>query len=76
MTDPDHLDNWAVLYRDSSLLPADPPLAWECRAEDGDHAQEQCENAYPGCEVVWTHLGYAQDAYADYWHHQEEVLDQ
>ena len=28
--------------------------AFLCDAEDGDHAQEQCENAYPDCDVVWT----------------------
>lgn len=27
-----------------------------CHAEDGDHAEEQCVNAYPGCGVVGVYL--------------------
>ncbi len=23
-----------------------------CDAEDPDHAEEQCQNAYPGCDIV------------------------
>lgn len=69
----DGLDPWVVLYRDDSLLPLDPPLAFVCRAEDGDHAEAQCVNAYPGCEVMWTYLGDAEDAYQDYWGNREEV---
>ena len=69
----DGLDPWVVLYRDDSLRHLDPPLAFACQAEDGDHAEEQCVNAYPGCEVVWTYLGDAADAYKDYWHNYEEA---
>jgi len=69
----DRLDRWVVLYRDASMLPFDPPLAFSCRAEDGDHAEEQCVNACPGREVLWTHLGDAEDAFKDYWHGYEEV---
>lgn len=29
-------------------------LVFDCMAEDDDHAAEQAENAYPGCEVVDT----------------------
>jgi len=29
-------------------------IAFECQAEDVDHAVEQAENAYPGCKVVTT----------------------
>lgn len=61
------LDNWVVLYRDESLLPLDAPLAFCCRAEDGDHADEQCVDASPGCEVVWSFLGDVDDAYREYW---------
>lgn len=27
-------------------------LVFDCRAEDGEHAIEQAENAYPGCEII------------------------
>lgn len=27
-------------------------LAFECMAEDADHASEQAKNAYPGCDVI------------------------
>lgn len=27
-------------------------LVFECMAEDADHAEEQAENAYPGCKVI------------------------
>lgn len=27
-------------------------LHFDCMAEDADHAAEQAENAYPGCEVI------------------------
>ena len=69
----DGLDPWVVLYRDASLLPADPPLAFACRAEEGDHAEEQCRSVHPKCDVVWTYLGDTEDAYKDYWHNYEEV---
>lgn len=62
------LSTHIVLYRDDSLLPADAPLAFVCEAEDGDHAEEQCENAYPGCDVVWVVLTSDVDAaYQNYW---------
>lgn len=27
---------------------------FHCDAEDHDHAEEQCENAYPGCIIIMT----------------------
>ena len=68
----DILDPWVVLYLDDSLLLLDPPLVFVCRAEDGDHAEEQCVNAYPQCEVVWTYLGDVDDAFKDYLGNSEE----
>lgn len=29
-------------------------IAFDCYAEDADHAAEQAENAYPNCEVIST----------------------
>jgi hypothetical protein len=31
---------------------AEEPIAFECWAEEYDHAIEQAENAYPGCTVL------------------------
>jgi hypothetical protein len=33
------------------------PQAFTCQADDPDHAEEQCLNAYPGVDVVWVHIG-------------------
>lgn len=55
-----------VLYRDDSLEPHEAPFV--CEAVGIDHAEEQCENAYPGADVVWVHEGACiEDAYAEYW---------
>jgi hypothetical protein len=44
-----------VLYRINSIMsPLDPPFGFRCEADDGDHAEEQCLNAYPDCDVVWV----------------------
>jgi len=62
------MDTYIVLYRDETILPADPPLGFKCLAEDSDHAEEQCDNAYPGCDIVWVvETGNPEIAYADYW---------
>lgn len=31
---------------------------FECSADDGDHAEEQCLNAYPTCAVLWVNQGH------------------
>ena len=28
-----------------------------CDADDIDHAEEQCQNAYPECNIFWVHKG-------------------
>ena len=62
------MESYIVLYRTDELLPVDPPLAFKCMAEDTEHAEEQCENAYPGCDVVWTVItNNVHYAYYDYW---------
>lgn len=47
------MNTYIVLYHDDSILPADAPLVFMCEAENSEHAEEQCINAYPGCDVVW-----------------------
>jgi hypothetical protein len=56
-------------------------LHFYCQAEDADHAEEQAENAYPGCEVLFTTLcGQNEEEAADTttfqfsrWRHGGEV---
>lgn len=62
------MKHYIVLYREIEMKPLDEPLAFSCQAEDTEHAEEQCVNAYPDCDVVWVYEG--DDAIAalqDYW---------
>ena len=66
------LKPYVVLYRDDTLEPADPPFGFDCQAEDGDHAEEQCRNAYPEADVVWVawvaeRVATLDEAYEDYY---------
>ncbi len=68
------LTPYTVLYRDDSLLPADAPYSFVCQAEDSEHAEEQCTNAYPECEVVWVVLTSDVDlAYQNYWGNDDSL---
>jgi hypothetical protein len=50
------MKNYIVLYRIESIqTPLDTPFAFQAWAEDTDHAEEQCLNAYPDCDVVWVY---------------------
>ena len=45
---------YIVLYRiDSIQSPLDAPFGFKCQADNGDHAEEQCVDVYPDCDVVW-----------------------
>ncbi len=46
------MNPFVVLYRESWMLPLDIPFAFTCSADDSDHAEEQCMDAYPECEVI------------------------
>ena len=48
------MQTFTVLYREPNQSPVDEPLGFVCQAEDGDHAEEQCTNAWPDCDVVWV----------------------
>ena len=62
------MHDYIVLFREAGdLKPADPPLMFHCSADDGDHAEEQCVDAYPGCAVAWVYEGSDwQGAFDDY----------
>lgn len=62
------MNTYIVLYRPDYLLPTEAPFGFRCQAEDADHAEEQCEIAYPEVEIVWVWEGdNLQDALDDYW---------
>lgn len=52
--DSDNRDHLLVNFR--VMLHEEPgdkfQLVFECQAENKDHAEEQAENAYPGCEII------------------------
>lgn len=52
------MNNYVVLYRIESIMsPMDDPFGFQCYADDFDHAEEQCLNAYPDANVVWVWQG-------------------
>ena len=60
--------HYIILYWDVDASPGDPPLAFTCDADDMEHAEEQCANAYPGCAIAWGFEGRdVNAAFADYW---------
>jgi len=60
---------YIVLYRIESIMnPLDEPFGFKCEADDSDHAEEQCLNAYPGCHIVWNvETDDYNNALLDYW---------
>lgn len=52
------MQNYVILYRiNSIMLPLDVPFGFQCWADDVDHAEEQCLNAYPEADIVWVWQG-------------------
>lgn len=50
------MKNYVILYRIESIqTPLDAPFAFQAWAEDTEHAEEQCLNAYPDSDVVWAY---------------------
>lgn len=47
------MENWNVIYREDSHGFLDFDI-FQCQAEDMDHADDQCRNAYPDCEILWA----------------------
>jgi hypothetical protein len=69
MFEGNEMKKFVVLYRIEKVMsPLDAPFGFVCDAEDADHAEEQCTNAYPDCDVVWVVTGESyQDALGVYW---------
>ena len=51
------MQNFVVLFRESFMDETKDPLAFQCWGDDIEHAEEQCMNAYPDCEIIWTWQG-------------------
>lgn len=51
------MNDYVVLLWESDSLPADPPIAFTCQADDTEHAEEQAENAYADCGIAWVYEG-------------------
>jgi hypothetical protein len=71
--------NFVVLYRTVEMMPIEAPLCFQCWGDDSDHAEEQCRNAYPGCDVVWVWEGPEivgmMPAFDDYWNDLQVQMD-
>ena len=46
------LTTYTVTYFEADDTEMDNPLKFQCEAEDEEHAEEQCANAYPGCTTT------------------------
>ncbi len=46
------LFTYTVTYYEEDDPDLDNPLKFQCEAEDEEHAEEQCANAYPGCTTT------------------------
>jgi hypothetical protein len=62
------MKQYMVLYRIESIMsPLDAPFGFSCWAEDNDHAEEQCINAYPDCDVVRIDEGFDYQTSLEYY---------
>jgi len=66
------LKDYVVLYQwNGSYI----PLVFICQAEDADHAEEQCLDAYPDADVVWIEPGTnVGEAFVSYWEESGDPL--
>lgn len=60
---------YVVLYRREDLMKSyDAPFAFQCMAEDTEHAEEQCLNDDPAADIVWVvATNDCNAAYDNYW---------
>jgi hypothetical protein len=60
------LSNFVVLY--VIVTEGIMPQPFSCQAENADHAEEQCLDAYPTADVVWVEPGdNVGEAFVSYW---------
>jgi hypothetical protein len=72
------LRTFLVLYREAekNMIRVETPEVFRCEAEDTDHAEEQCQNAYPEAEIVWTWEGDNVEACFRDWYGSAEDVEQ
>ncbi len=51
---------FTVIYQDTTDNLLGMWQFFRCQADDADHAEEQCINAYPDSHVLWVNEGYSQ----------------
>jgi hypothetical protein len=56
------MQSYIVLYHDDEMNFLDAPLGFQCFADDTEHAEEQCADAYKGCDIVWIYYCESLDA--------------
>lgn len=62
------MKTYIVLYDTPDRKLGSDPFAFKCQADDTDHAEEQCANAYPTARVLWVCEGSdVQAALDDYY---------
>jgi len=60
------LVDWVVLYVDLDYTIL--PQAFRCQAETVEHAEEQCNDAYPSASIVWVeNTSDANATFSSYW---------
>lgn len=50
------MNKWHVIYKEKDAFGSFDFDIFRCRAEDMDHAKEQCLDAYPDCQIVWADI--------------------
>jgi hypothetical protein len=61
------MKDYIVLYFEIGNVLSEP-LGFHCKADDADHAEEQCQDANPDIDIVWVWEGDSLiDALHDYW---------
>lgn len=48
------METYVVLYTETGYKIGEDPSCFICSADDMEHAEEQCKNAYPDCFIVWV----------------------
>ncbi|MGA0398017.1 MAG: hypothetical protein ACO3O3_12720 [Ilumatobacteraceae bacterium] len=52
-----NLQTWCVIYSETGAGVG----VFQCMAEDFEHADEQCDNAYPTATILWSGVGSAEE---------------
>lgn len=56
------MNPFTVIYEFSEEFPITSWQFFECMADNADHAEEQCKNAYPNVTVLWVNEGHGPNS--------------